>query len=119
ASTGNEAFSAATRIQSLIRQDREKISAKSKAASSVLRVYEVLQTTPFLTVAKASAKTGLTKPTINSAIDQLHKLGIVEEITKRQRGRDYAYREYLAILSEGGEPLDEAGAQKAASVVTN
>jgi Fic family protein len=119
ASTGNEAFNAATRIQRLIRQDREKIAAKSKAASSVLRVHEVMQTTPFLTVAKASAQAGLTKPTINGAFEQLHKLGIVEEVTKKQRGRVYAYREYLAILNEGGEPLDDEGTKKAASVATN
>ena len=116
AGTGKEAFNAATRIQRLIRQDRDRIAAKSKAASSVLRVHEVMQTTPFLTVAKASAQTGLTKPTINSAFEQLQALGIVEEVTKKQRGRVYAYREYLTILNEGGEPLDDDGTKKAASV---
>jgi Fic family protein len=114
ATTGNEAFNAATRIQTLIRQDREKIAAKSKAVSSVLRVQEVMQTSPFLTVAKAAARTRLTKPTINSAFDQLQTLGIVEEVTKKQRGRVYAYRDYLAILNEGGEPLDHEGTKRAA-----
>ena len=118
ASTGNEAFNATTRIQWLIRQDREKIAAKSKAASSVLRVHEIMQTTPFLTVAKAAARAGLTKPTINSAFEQLQTLGIVEEVTNKQRGRVYAYREYLAILNEGGEPLDDEGTKKAAGVAT-
>jgi Fic family protein len=118
ASTGNEAFNAATRIQRLIGQDREKIAAKSKAASSVLRVHEIMQTAPFLTVAKASTQAGLTKPTINGAFEQLHKLGIVEAVTKKQRGRVYAYREYLAILNEGGEPLGDEGTKKAASVAT-
>src|SRR5262245_32440943 len=112
--TGNEAFNAATRIQRLIGQDREKIAARSEARSSVLRVHEVLQTSPFLTVAKAAARTGLTKPTINSAFEQLQALEIVEEVTKKLRGRVYAYREYLGILNEGGEPLDDEGTRKAA-----
>jgi hypothetical protein len=59
---------------------------------------------------------GLTKPTINSAFEQLQALGIVEEVTKKQRGRVYAYREYLTILNEGGEPLDDDGTKKAVSV---
>lgn len=118
ASTGNEAFNTANRIQQLLRQDRERIAAQSRASSSVLRVHEAMQTTPFLTVAKAAAQTGFTKPTINTAFEQLQALGIVEEVTKRQRGRVYAYREYLAILNEGGEPPDQEGTKKAASVAT-
>lgn len=116
ASAGNEAFSAATRIQKLIRQDREKIAAKAKASSSVLRVHEVMQTIPFLTVAKAAAKTKLTKPTVTSALDQLQTLGIVQEITEKQRGRVYAYGDYLNILNEGGEPLDAEGKKRAAQM---
>ncbi len=119
ASTGNEAFNAATRIQALIRQDRELIASKSKAASSVLRVHEVMQTSPFLTASKAGVRAGLTKPTINAALDQLQELGVVEEITKKRRGRVYAYRAYLAILNEGGEPLDDEGTRKAASISKN
>ena len=117
ASTANEAFNAAIRIQALVRQDRELIASKSKAATSVLRVHEVMQTSAVLTAAKAGVRTGLTKPTIGAAFDQLQALGIVEEITKKRRGRVYAYRAYLEILNEGGEPLDENGTKKAAGVL--
>jgi len=116
ASTANEAFNAATRIHALMRQDRERIGASSDRASSVLRVHEALQTSPFLTAAKAVTSTGLTKPTINAAFEELQRLNIVHEITKKRRGRVYAYRDYLAILNEGGEPLDETGTRKAATV---
>lgn len=116
ASTANEAFNAATRIHALIRQDRERIGMNSDRASSVLRVHEILQTSPFLTAQKAVEKTGLTKPTINACFEQLQKLGILEEITQKKRGRVYAYKAYLAILNEGGEPLDASGTQRAATV---
>ena len=33
------------------------------------------------------------------------RLGVVREITGRQRNRLYAYDRYLAILSEGAQPL--------------
>ena len=115
ATTANEAFHAATRIHALMRQDRERIM-DSDRASSALRVHEALQTSPFLTAARAAEKTGSTKPTINASFEQLQKLGIVEEITNKRRGRVYAYRAYLAILNEGGEPLDERGARRVATV---
>jgi Fic family protein len=114
--TANQAFDAATRIHALIARDRERIGAEAQRASSALRVHEVLQTSPFLTTARAGARTGLTKPTINAAFEQLQQLGIVEEITNKRRGRIWAYRAYLAILNEGGEPLDTAGARKAARI---
>jgi Fic family protein len=117
AETANEAFDAATRIHELMRKDRERVSLASDRASSALRVHEVMRTTPFLTPKEAGRRTGLTKPTISAAFDQLEKLGIVEEITKKRRGRVYAYQEYLAILNEGGEPLDGSGKLKAVAVV--
>ena len=116
ASTANQAFDAATRIHTLMRQDRERIAARSDRASSVLRVHEVLQTSPFLTAATAGERTGLTKPTINAAFAELQRLSIVDEITNKRRGRVYAYRDYLAILNEGGERLDDASTRKAATL---
>lgn len=119
ATTANQAFDAATRIHALIGRDRERIAAKSERASSALRVHEVLQTVPFLTSTKARARTGLAKPTINAALEQLEKMGIVEEVTGKRRGRVYAYREYLFILNEGAEPLSATNTKKAASIVTS
>lgn len=47
----------------------------------------------------------MSQPTIQNAIAELEHLGIVREITGRQRGRLYTYAEYLSILAEGTEPL--------------
>jgi Fic family protein len=105
--TANEAFAAATRIHELINSDRARIGMEANKASSVLRVHEVLQTSPFLTAPKAGRATGLTAPTVNGAFEQLQRMGIATEITGKRRGRVYAYAAYLEILNEGGEPLDE------------
>ena len=48
------------------------------------------------------SKTGLTMPTVNGALEQLFKLGIVEEVTGKRRGRVFGYREYLTILHSSG-----------------
>jgi Fic family protein len=38
-------------------------------------------------------------------LEDLERFGIVEEVTGRKRGRVFSYRGYLAILSEGTDPL--------------
>ena len=48
---------------------------------------------------------GLSFPTASKAIDALVGLGIAREITGGRRNRLFAYDAYLAILSEGTEPL--------------
>jgi Fic family protein len=93
------------RINELLKQDRALIASKAGRASSALRVHEIMQTSPFMTMPKAVAGTGFSKPTIGSAFEQLQHLGIVQEITKRSRGRVYAYGAYLGILNEGAQPL--------------
>lgn len=67
------------------------------------------QQNPFLTSNQLVQKTGLTAPTVNAALVSLEKLGIVEEITGRKRGRVYSYQRYLRILSEGTDPLPASG----------
>ena len=106
AETANQAFEAATRIVALFKEDRERIQAESERANSALRLHEELQIHPFATSAQLTERTGLSTPTVNAALADLERLGIVEEVTGRRRGRVFGYRGYLAILSEGTEPLD-------------
>ena len=103
--TAGQAFDAATRIAQLFKRDRERITAESDRAGSVLRVHELLQQNPFLTSNALVERTGLTAPTINAALADLERLRIVDEVTGRRRGRVFGYRAYLDILNEGTAPL--------------
>jgi Fic family protein len=103
AATANLAFDAANRIIALFKHDRERIGHANERAGSALRIYELFQTNPFLTSPLLAERTGLSSPTVNAALAYLVNLGILEEITGRQRGRIYAYQGYLDILSEGTE----------------
>jgi Fic family protein len=103
--TASQAFDAATRIVELFKCDRERITAESDRAGSVLRVHELLQQNPFLTSNALVERTGLTAPTINAALVDLERLRIVDEVTGRKRGRVFGYRAYLDILNEGTAPL--------------
>ncbi len=105
AETANQAFTAATQLAALLREDRQHITEESTRASSALRVQESLQQFGYVTASQLVEKSGLSAPTINATLADLVRLGIVSEVTGRRRGRVYAYDRYLAILSEGTEPL--------------
>jgi Fic family protein len=105
AETANQAFDAATRIAELFKQDRERIAAESERAGSALRIHDLLQQQPYATSNQLVQRTGLSSPTVNAALADLERLGVVEEVTGRRRGRVFSYRRYLAILSEGTDPL--------------
>lgn len=109
AGTANQAFDAAARIVDLFKADRERITARSDRAGSALRVHELLQQHPFLTAGQLAEHTGLTMPTVNAALADLERLGIVEEVTGRRRGRVFGYRHYLGLLNEGTDPLPASG----------
>ena len=72
---------------------------------SALRVHDLLQGHPYLTANLLVAPTGLSSPTVNVALADLVRLRIIEEVAGRRRGRVFGYSEYLAILSEGTDPL--------------
>ena len=105
ADTANQAFGAATQIVDLFKEDRERITTESDRAGSALRIHELFQQNPFHTANQIVQITGLSAPTVNAALTDLERLGIVEEVTGRKRGRVFSYRRYLAILSEGTDPL--------------
>ncbi len=49
---------------------------------------------------------GLTPPTAINAFEQLEKLRIVRETTRRERKRMYAYVAYLDLLGQCAEPWE-------------
>jgi Fic family protein len=108
AETANQAFEAATQIVDLFKEDRERITNESDRAGSALRIHDLFQQNPFLTSNQLVRQTGLSAPTVNAALADLEKMGIVDEITGRKRGRVFSYQRYLAILSEGTDPLPAA-----------
>jgi Fic family protein len=109
AETANQAFDAATRIAELFKRDRERITVESERAGSSLRVHDLLQKNPFATPTVLAERTGLTAPTVNAALADLQRLGVVDEVTGRRRGRVFGYRAYLDILNEGTTPLAVGG----------
>jgi Fic family protein len=103
--TADQAIGSARRIIGLLDADQKKIEALGRAAASVQKIFKYAHTHPILSIAPTAEKTGLTFPTVAAAIEHMRRLGILREITGRQRRRLFAYRAYMDILNEGTEPL--------------
>jgi Fic family protein len=103
-----QATEAARKILALFDTDRRSINALGRPAASALRVHQLLQKRPIITIPHAAEMLSLSRPTIASSLAHLQQAGIVHEATGRQRGRIYAYARYLILLEEGTKPSQRA-----------
>lgn len=100
-----QATDAAREILGLIQTDRAKIADIGRGAGSALQAHRYLEKKPLVVIPEMVKALGLTTPTVTAALQNLAGLGIVREITGRQRGRVFIYDAYLKILERGTEPL--------------
>lgn len=103
--TSTQAADTTKRILALFERDRGRIDGLGRAASSAFRVHQFYQSRALASAPVIAKAVGLSAPTVRNAIAILQEAGIVREITGKRRQRVYAYTDYLAILSEGTEPL--------------
>ncbi|MCR9093183.1 MAG: Fic family protein [bacterium] len=104
-SVAQEVVAATDRLSRLFSKDRNSIANRGRRAGSALRVLEAFSARPLGSISSVSERTELSFPTVSSSIDLLVELGIVRELTGKQRNRLFVYDEYLSILNEGTEPL--------------
>ena len=103
--TARQAAETTSQILSLFDEDRRKVKALGRKAGSAQRVLDQLCRRPITTIPHAAAQLHLTAPTVRNAVENLETLGIVREITGKQRDRIYLYDQYVRILDKGTEPL--------------
>jgi len=103
--TAEQSVQTAKGILQLFADDRRRIQTLNRQAATALLVHEYLQTKPLTSIQAASTALGLTLPTITSGLTNLARLGIVQELTGKQRNRLFSYVAYLKILEKGTTPL--------------
>ncbi len=99
--TATQAVDTARQLVDLTDEDRDKISGIGRAAASTLRVHRVLMGRPITTSGWLVEKTGIAPATVNKCLRNLEHLGIVRELTSRQRNRVFSYAGYLHIMNQG------------------
>lgn len=97
--SASQAVATANALLALVNADRDRIAGLGRAASSALAVHEALQRQPIATSAALVKATGLTAATVNKSLAHLERIGVVAELTSRQRGRVFSYRRYVNELA--------------------
>jgi Fic family protein len=104
-STSEEAVTTTRRILALFEKDRRQIEKLGRAAASAFRVHEYLQKKPITGVRQMEKELRLTYPTVAGALERMKERRIVKELTGFRRNRVFAYAPFVALLSEGTEPI--------------
>ncbi|MEO5616825.1 MAG: Fic family protein [Candidatus Eisenbacteria bacterium] len=99
--SARQAAGSARRLLDLAFSDALRIEKLGRASGSALAIHRALQRQPIATAASLAASTGLTHATVNRSLAYLERLGVVEELTSKQRGRVFRYSRYTDILNEG------------------
>jgi Fic family protein len=107
--TASQAAQTARELLALFDADRRRITDLGRPAASALRVHELMQRRPILSIPAAARDLQISEPTTQKSLEHLEKLGIVRETTGKQRRRLYSYESYLHLLNQGTDPLKGNG----------
>ncbi len=102
--TANQAASTARRLMALATKDALRIQEIGRAANTALRVHQLLQAQPIVSIPVAAERLKLSFPAVSTALGHLAQLGVVRELTGKTRGRLFAYDAALKLLNEGMGP---------------
>ena len=93
-----DALSRATRINRLVADWKEV--AEDSGSRIAGKLIDALAANPYVTISHAAKQLRVAFTTVQRALDRFEKLGIVKEITGRQRRRTYCATTLLKILEE-------------------
>jgi Fic family protein len=96
----DDGVTTAQRLFALMNKHRQELLNYKAATVSAIRLFDLLPNHPMVTLARAIELLNTTKPTASKAIDALKKVGVLKEITGKQRDRIYAYHGYLQLLTK-------------------
>jgi Fic family protein len=102
--SATQAVKTANAMLELVNADRDRIAGLGRAATSALAVHQALQRQPLATSATLVKASRLTPATVNKSLAHLERIGIVGQLTNRQRGRVFSYKRYVEELAAELEP---------------
>ena len=101
--TANDAVDTAKQLMNLTQRDRETLQQQGRLSNTLLKLHQGLSQKPIATAAYLEQSTALAPATIQSGLQKLEQLKLIEELTGKQRDRVYAYSAYITILNQENE----------------
>ncbi|MDR2925907.1 MAG: Fic family protein [Azoarcus sp.] len=95
AAKGRDAFS---KILALRTDTEKRILGLGRRAPNARATLDVLYRRPMLASANLEQELGVSKPTAQSLLKELERLGVLEEITGQMRDRLYVFSKYLDVF---------------------
>ncbi|HLB59143.1 MAG TPA: Fic family protein [Bdellovibrionota bacterium] len=103
--TANQANETAQAILHLFNKDRATIEKYPKATTTDLTIHTYFQRHIISNTTKIKETCHISLPTVIRSLATLENLGIIKEITGKERHKIFVYQDYLDILNKGTEPL--------------
>jgi Fic family protein len=98
-----EATQIATRILELRERDRARIgTGMGRRAGTALSLLDELFKRPVVSAKTVEAILGVSQPTASALVRDFETVGILDEVTGKQRNRVFAYRDYLDLFPGAG-----------------
>ncbi|MDP4237101.1 MAG: Fic family protein, partial [Bacteroidota bacterium] len=101
------AHKTALELLALFENDKERIESNNagRFSGTMIRVHELFKKKIIVAPKQIIEALDISAPTAMKAVRSLHQLGIITEITGKQRYSIYSYTKYLDRLNEGAEPI--------------
>ena len=97
--TATQGVESINKLAKMVIEDADRIAGLGRAAPSATHVHIALQERPIVTATWLAEKTGLSVATVNKALVNLEKIGIVRQLNDSKRNRLFAYGQYMDILN--------------------
>lgn len=95
-----QALNTITEINKLFELDYAKIESLGRARFSCIQIMDYLKKLPQVSVSLISKELTISAPAARRSLEHLVTLGIIKEISGKQRDKVYVYSKYLAILEK-------------------
>lgn len=98
------ATSAVQSILALRERDRRRLAGMGRKAGNALQLHDYLFRQPVVSIKVVERVLDVTPPTAYSLVADLEELGVLVELTGRQRNRAWIYRDYSDVFLSENEP---------------
>lgn len=104
--TARQALSTTEKINELFLHDSVQVNVVGRARITCTKILEYMRKLPQVTVPLLTKEFKMSAPAIRNSLNLMVELGILHEISGKERDKLYIYKRYLKILEEGAKPIE-------------